>query len=340
MNIRDAIITIVNGRDLSQYEASTVMEEIMTGAATPAQIAAFLTALHFKGETYAEIAGMAEVMHAKATPVPFDGAAIDTCGTGGDNSHTFNISTTAGFVVAGAGMTVAKHGNRAMTSSSGSADVLEALGVKIDLDAEGVARCLHEARIGFMFAPMFHPAMRFAGPVRREIGIRTVFNILGPISNPASVRYQIVGTPSPVVAEKLAHALSRLNMTRAMVVHGAGGLDELGLDGTNMVFDVRGDSEPVRQDINPADLGLSRALVSELRGGSAADNALITRHILEGKEQGAKRDVVLLNAAAALVAGDIVPDVRSGLERARASIEEGHALASLEKLIEVSNAGQ
>lgn len=338
MNIREAIRVVTSGTDLGQDEASEVMNEIMSGDATPAQIAAFLTALHMKGETHAEIAGMAQVMHEKATPVPFDGPAVDTCGTGGDGSKTFNISTTAAFVVAGAGLTVAKHGNRAMSSSAGSADVLEMLGVKIDLDAEGVARCLREAGIGFMFAPIFHPAMRFAGPVRREIGIRTVFNVLGPLSNPAHVRHQLVGTPGAPLAQKLARALSRLQMTHALVVHGDGGLDELGLSGPSLVFEVRGANEPARMVIDPTELGLKRAPIEVLRGGSAEENAHITRDILAGRERGPKYDVVVLNAAAALLAGDVVTDLAHGLELARVSIERGHALERLEKLVAISNA--
>src|SRR5215211_8431841 len=210
MPIRDQIIQIVRGNDLSQAEAADAMEDMMTGTATPAQIAAFLTALHLKGETEAEIAGMAQVMREKATPVHFDGPVLDTCGTGGDGSGTFNISTTAAFVAAGAGAIVAKHGNRAASSACGSADVLEGLGVNIELDAEGVARCLRQARIGFMFAPKFHPAMRYAGPVRREIGIRTAFNILGPLTNPARARHQVLGVADPALLQKMAGALGAL----------------------------------------------------------------------------------------------------------------------------------
>src|SRR5439155_20595651 len=233
MSIRDQIIQLVRGKDLSQEPAADAMEETMTGVATPAQIAAFLTALHLKGETPAEIAGMAHVMRAKATRVFYDAPLLDTAGTGGDSSGTFNISTTAAFVEAGNGATVAKHGNRAASSVCGSADVLEGLGVNIELDAEGVARCLRQAGIGFMFAPKFHPAMRFAGPVRREIGIRTAFNILGPLTNPARARHQVLGVPDAVLAEKMARALSRLDTVHALVVHGDGGLDELALSGPN-----------------------------------------------------------------------------------------------------------
>lgn len=337
MNIRDAIIAVTGGRDLTQAEASSVMEEIMTGTATPAQIAAFLTALHLKGETDAEIAGMAEVMRSKATHVFFDGPVVDTCGTGGDGSNTFNISTAAAFVVAGAGLTVAKHGNRAMSSACGSADVLEGLGVNIELEAEGVARCLQEAGIGFMFAPKFHPAMRFAGPVRREIGIRTAFNILGPLTNPARARHQVLGVASEALAEKLAHALTRLESIHAFVVHGAGNVDELTLSGPNILFEVRAGQEPVRHLLSPTDLRLDLAPHEALRGGGVAENVAIVRNILAGQEHGPKRDVVLLNAAAALLAGDAAADMSSALELARASLDAGHAHERLERLIEVSN---
>jgi anthranilate phosphoribosyltransferase len=337
MDIRKAIAAVVAGENLSQGEAVAVMEEIMTGTATPAQIGAFLTALHIKGEGDAEIAGMAQVMRDKATPVPFDGRLVDTCGTGGDGSHSFNISTTAAFVVAGAGLTVAKHGNRAMSSSCGSADVLEALGVRIELNADGVAHCLREAGIGFMFAPNFHPAMKYAGPVRREIGIRTVFNLLGPLTNPANAQHQVIGTPRAALAEKLANALSRMHIVHALVVYG-GGLDELSLQGDNIVYDVRGGQAPQQTMLNPADLGLATAPLSALRGGSAAENAAITRAILADEDQGPRRDVVLLNAAAALVAGDSAPDLASALDLARASISEGHAQERLQRLIEASQA--
>ncbi len=338
MSIRDIIIAVTSGNDLSQIEATAAMEEIMDGSATAAQIAAFLTALHLKGETDAEIAGMAAVMRDKATPVPFDGPVLDTCGTGGDGSHTFNISTTVAFVAAGAGLTVAKHGNRAMSSACGSADVLEGLGVNIELEASGVARCLSEAGIGFMFAPKFHPAMRYAGPVRREIGIRTAFNILGPLTNPARARYQLLGVASEALAEKLAYALSRLGSVHALVVHGDGNVDELTLSGPSVVYEVREGGEPTRTLLSPTDLRLDLAPREALRGGHVAENVAIVRSILTGQERGPKRDVVLLNAAAALVAGDVVADLATGLEMARASIDEGRALERLECLIEVSQA--
>ena len=336
MTIRDQIIQIVRGNDLSQAEAAAAMEEIMTGAATPAQIAAFLTALHLKGETEAEIAGMAQVMREKATPVHFDGPVLDTCGTGGDASGTFNISTTAAFVAAGAGATVAKHGNRAMSSACGSADVLEGLGVNIELDAEGVARCLRAAGIGFMFAPKFHPAMRYAGPVRREIGIRTAFNILGPLTNPARARHQVLGVANAELAEKLARALARLDTVHALVVHGHGGLDELSLSGPNLVFDVHGGQQPRRSEISAVDLGLGAAAREAILGGDVAANVATVRAILTGEEQGPKRDIVLLNSAAALVAADKAADLREGLALARESLRSGKAQERLAGMVAAS----
>ncbi|RRR66148.1 MAG: anthranilate phosphoribosyltransferase [Candidatus Viridilinea halotolerans] len=339
MEMRAALNHIVAGRDLSQNEAAAVMEAIMGGTATSAQIAALLTALHLKGESDAEIAGMAEVMRAKATPVEFAGPVTDTCGTGGDGSHSFNISTAAALVAAGAGLVVAKHGNRAMSSRCGSADVLEGLGVKIDLDAAGVARCLREAGIGFMFAPQFHPAMRFVGPVRREIGIRTVFNLLGPLTNPARAQHQVLGVASAALAEKLARALSRMRTAHALVVHGDGGVDELSLSGPNLIFRVRGEQPPERIELHPNELGLAHAPSEALRGGDVTTNVAIVRAILQGNDTGPRRDVVLLNAAAALVAGHKAADFHEGLQLARQSLEAGHAQARLEQLVAVSQAG-
>ncbi len=339
MSIRETIIALTRGTDLSQSQAAEAMEEMMTGIATPAQIAAFLTALHFKGETDAEIAGMAHVMRDKSITVHHDGPVLDTCGTGGDASGTFNISTTAGFVAAGAGATVAKHGNRAASSQCGSADVLEGLGVNIELDSEGVARCLREAGIGFMFAPKFHPAMRYAGPVRREIGIRTAFNVLGPLTNPARARHQVLGVANEQLAAKLASALSRLDTVHALVVHGHGGLDELALSGPNIAYDVRNGSVTRLPDIDAAALGLRRAPLAELQGGSVADNVALVRNILNGSEQGPKRDIVLLNAAAGLVAADRATSLEDGLHQAARSIDSGAAAVRLEQLIETSRIG-
>jgi anthranilate phosphoribosyltransferase len=334
--IRDQIIQLVRGNALSEDQAAEAMEEIMTGIATPAQIAAFLTALHLKGETVAEIAGMARVMREKSTSVDYSGPLLDTCGTGGDSSGTFNISTTAAFVAAGAGAAVAKHGNRAMSGICGSADLLEELGVNIELDGGGVARCLREAGIGFMFAPKFHPSMRYAGPVRREIGIRTTFNILGPLTNPARARHQVLGVADPVLAEKLAHALDRLGTEHALVVHGHGALDELALDGPNTIYEVR-NGAPVRQTtLSAEELGLTPAPREAVLGGDRSRNVVITRAILGGQEQGPPRDIVLLNSAAALVAANRAEDMHAGLALARTSLDSGAALSHLERLIRAS----
>ena len=338
MPIRDHIISITRGGDLTQEQASDAMDEIMTGVATPAQIAAFLTALHLKGETEAEIAGMAQVMRDKSMHVYHDGPVLDTCGTGGDASGTFNISTTAAFVAAGAGATVAKHGNRAASSVCGSADVLEGLGVNIELDGAGVERCLREAGIGFMFAQKFHPAMRYVGPVRREIGIRTVFNFLGPLTNPARARHQVIGVPSVAVAEKIARALARLDTVHALVIYGDGGLDELALTGPNQVFEVRGGEVSQRDPISAADVGLAAAPREAVLGGAVAVNVALVWRILSGEEHGPKRDIVLLNAAAALVAADRAADLREGVALARASLDAGHAYERMERMIAASTA--
>lgn len=339
MHIQDALKTIVAGRDLAQDDAAAVMEEIMTGEATAAQIGAFLTALHLKGETDAEIAGMADVMRAHAVQVHHDSPVLDTCGTGGDASNTFNISTTAAFVAAGAGATVAKHGNRAMSSKCGSADVLEGLGVNIELDADGVQRCLQHAGIGFMFAQKFHPAMRYVGPVRRELAIRTVFNVLGPLTNPAHAEYQVLGVASAPLAEKLARALSRMGTHHTLVVHGTDGVDELSLAAPSMVWDVRADQEPQQHLIEPEAVGLERAPREAIAGGSVADNANTVRGILRGEIDGPRRDVVLLNAAAALVASEQAHDLREGVERARAVIGNGSAYDRLERMVAASKQG-
>lgn len=338
MPIRDHIITLVRGNNLTQTEAAEAMDEIMSGVATPAQIAALLTALHLKGETDEEIAGMALTMREKALHVAHDGPVLDTCGTGGDASGTFNISTTAAFVAAGAGATVAKHGNRAASSICGSADVLEGLGVNIELDGAGVARCLRDAGIGFMFAQKFHPAMRFVGPVRREIGIRTVFNVLGPLTNPARARHQVLGVASPALAAKLARALARLDTEHALVIHGDGGLDELALTGPNLVYEVRRGEVFERDPVSAQDLGLASAPRQAVLGGTVAENVALVRGILSGKEQGPKRDIVLLNAAAAIFAANQANDIREGLELARKSLDEGQALARMERMVAASTA--
>jgi anthranilate phosphoribosyltransferase len=332
--IKGPIQALASGRSLTMEEAATVMEEIMRGEATPAQIAAFVTALRLKGETVDEIVGLAKTMRSKAIPVTVDEPVVDTCGTGGDGLQTFNISTAAAFVAAGAGLKVAKHGNRAMSSHCGSADVLEALGVKIDLNAEQVQRCLEEVGIGFMFAPAFHPAMKYAAAPRREIGIRTVFNILGPLTNPAGAKAQVLGVADGSLVEKLALVLQSLGCQRAIVVHGEDGLDEITLTGKTQVCELK-DGRTKSYSISPEDFGLPRADLGSLRGGTADENATLLRNILAGAP-GHQRDVVLMNAAAALVVGDRSPSLQQGVALAREVIDGGHALAKLEQLIEFS----
>ncbi|MFW6150593.1 MAG: anthranilate phosphoribosyltransferase [Chloroflexota bacterium] len=334
--ISEAIERLVSGASLTFEEASGAMDEIMTGQATPAQIGAFMAALRAKGETVDEIAGLASVMREKAVPVAVEYPVVDTCGTGGDNSSSLNISTAAAFVVAGAGLAVAKHGNRSMTSRCGSADVLEALGVRIDLAAEGVARCLDEAGIGFMFAPMFHPAMKYAAGPRREIGIRTVFNVLGPLTNPARSPYQVVGVPARSLGDTISRVLHRLGTGRSLVVHGHDGFDEVSISGRSVVWDVDGHGVAMPYEISPEDLGLRTAAVEAVRGSSPAENAAALRRVLSG-EPGAARDIVMLNAAAALLAGGRAASLREGVERAAESIDSQKALDKLERLVAVSN---
>jgi anthranilate phosphoribosyltransferase len=315
--VREAISKLVEGGDLTREEAVAAMNAIMTGEATPAQVGSFLTALRIKGETVEEIAGFAQVMRAKVSkvtvPSGINRPVVDVVGTGGDGQHTFNLSTTAAFVVAGAGVVVAKHGNRAASSRCGSADVLEALGVNINLTAEQVAVCLQETGFGFMFAALFHPSMKYAAPVRREIGIRTVFNLLGPLTNPAGVNRQLIGVPGEKVAAKIAKAVAHLETEHALVVHSHDGLDELSIAAENHVFEVRKDGQVKEYTLSPEDAGLTRAAKEVMAGGTAQENAVITRRVLEG-EKSPQRDVVLLNAAAALVVADIAPDFKSGVE--------------------------
>lgn len=334
--IVEAIKRVVEKQDLTQEEAQQTMEEIMGGEATPAQIAALITALRMKGETVEEITGFAETMRAFATKIkPKTTGTVDTCGTGGDASNTFNISTTAAFVVAGAGTPVAKHGNRSVSSQCGSADVLEALGVKIDLEPGKVAQCIDEVGIGFLFAPSFHPAMRFAAPVRKEIGIRTVFNILGPLTNPAGATAQVLGVYDPDLRETMARVLDKLGVKRALVVHGAGGLDELSLVGESLISELK-ENRVSSYSIGPADFGFQEASLEQLRGGSKEENASILRAVLSGK-RGPQRDIVLLNAAAALVASGKAVDLKRGIEVAAQSVDSGAAKEKLEALIEFSN---
>ena len=335
MNIREAIAHVMQHHALTEDEAYAVMHQIMAGEATPAQIGGYLVALSMKGETVAEIAGSARAMREHAVVVHHrtEGPLVDTCGTGGDHSGTFNISTTVAFVVAGAGVPVAKHGNRSITSRSGSADVLKALGVNLDLTPEQVGRCIDEVGIGFLYAIYHHPAMKHAIGPRRELGVRTIFNILGPLTNPASASHQVMGVFSPGLVEPIAHVLGRLGVRAAYVVHGADGLDEFSTTGVNRVAHlVMGDVTTFEFD--PLDLGLPRAHLRDLMGGSPEENAAILRAILSGEEQGPKRDIVLLNAAAALSTED--GDWEGGLARARESIDSGAALARLDALIALS----
>ena len=332
--IREAIQALVFGQSLTTEEAASVMEEIMEGKATSAQFGAFVTALRLKGETVDEIVGLAGTMRAKALRVSISEPLVDTAGTGGDDTHTFNISTVAALVIAGDGVKVAKHGNRAMSSQCGSADVLEALGVKIDLNAEQVQRCLEEVGIGFMFAQVFHPAMQYAAAPRREIGIRTVFNILGPLTNPAGAQAQVLGVADGSLVEKMALVLRGLGCHRALVVHGEDSLDEITITGKTWVGELK-DGRINNYSVSPEDFGLSRAGLAALRGGTTAENAALLRSILAGAS-GPQRDVVVMNAAAGLLVGDKVRTLQQGVELARKVIDDGQALAKLEQLIEFS----
>ncbi len=337
MTIREAIDAIVShGRSLSEDEAAAVMRDIMSGEATPAQIGAFLVALRLKGETVDEITGMARVMREHALSVPAAGLSglVDTCGTGGDASGTFNVSTAAAFVVAGAGGRVAKHGNRAMTSACGSADVLEALGAKIDLNPEQVAQCIRDVGIGFMFAQSFHPAMKHVAGPRREIGIRTVFNILGPLTNPAGAAHQLLGVARPELAPLLAEALGRLGARHALVVHGHGGLDELSLSGPSTVHELR-DGVLREYTVSPKEVGLAEAPNEAARGGSPEENAAALRAVLGG-EPGPLRDITLLNAAAALVAGDAATDLKDGVRLAVRAVDSGAARDKLDAFVKLT----
>jgi len=303
----------------------------MSGEATPAQFGAFVTALRLKGETVDEITGLATTMRSKAIPVTVADTVVDTCGTGGDGSYTFNISTAAAFIAAGAGLKVAKHGNRAMSSQCGSADALEALGVRIDLNAEQVQRCLEDVGIGFMFAPVFHPAMKYAAAPRREIGIRTIFNILGPLTNPAGAKAQVLGVADGLLVDKLALVLQSLGSHHALVVHGEDGLDEITVTGKTQVCELK-DGSIRSYSISSEDFGLSPSSLDKLRGGTASENATLLRGILDGAP-GPQCDVALMNAAAALLAGDRVDTLQQGIALAREVIDSGHALVKLDQLI-------
>jgi anthranilate phosphoribosyltransferase len=333
--IVQAIGRLVAGHDLSRAEMVELMEEVADGGATPAQVGAFLAALRLKGETVEEIAGAAQVMRRRAERVRVDQEIfVDTCGTGGDGQNTFNISTTAAFVVAGAGVAVAKHGNRSVSSKCGSADVLASLGVDVDAPRERVERCIAEVGIGFLFAPKLHPAFKAVAGIRRELAIRTVFNLLGPLANPAGARHQVMGVYEPRWVPIIGGVLAALGSAHAFVVHGEG-LDEIAVTGITHVAEVVGGV--VRTfDVTPEELGLGRWPAAALAGGDATLNARITREVLSGA-LGAPRDAVLANAAAALVAAGAAPDLRTGVRVAAESIDRGAAAGKLEQLAAVSS---
>ncbi len=347
--IADVLHLVANHRQsLARDEAQVVMTEVLTGKCSDAQIAALLVALHMKGETVEEIVGFAEAIRAAATPLEFHGssvldasgtgrdALVDTCGTGGDASGTFNISTVTAFVAAGAGVRVAKHGNRSVTSKCGSADVMEALGVNINLAPPRVAACLEQVGIAFLFAPALHSAMKYVQPVRRELRLRTVFNLLGPLTNPARATCQVVGVYSDDLVEKLAEALSMLGLRRALVVHGSDGLDEITVTGPTRIGEVR-DGQVRTYEVTPEEFGLERASLDDIAGGDAALNASLIREVLSGKKS-ARRDVVLLNAGAALVAAGRADHLRDAVPLASAAIDSGGSLEKLQRLVAFSHA--
>ncbi|MGH9306046.1 MAG: anthranilate phosphoribosyltransferase [Acidimicrobiales bacterium] len=337
---------LMNGETLSSDEAGAVLGDVLAGNAAPSQVAAFVTALRLRGETVEEMAGLVQAMLAYCEAVTIEGDVLDTCGTGGDRSNSINVSTMAAFVVAGAGVPVCKHGGRAASSATGTADVLESLGVAIELGPTGVAQCVAEVGMGFCFAPRFHPAMRFAIPVRRELGVPTVFNFLGPLANPARARLQVVGVSDPAMVPKMAGVLAANGARRAMVVHGHDGLDELSTTTTSSVTELIADyrhrpeageaSVEIREfEVDPAALGLAPASPEDLRGGDARTNAVAIRRVLAG-DKGPFRDIAVLNAAAGLVVADRVQDLSAGLVMAEAAIDDGRAESVLDRLIEVS----
>ena len=338
--IQAALADLLEGRNLSRAGAREVMDEIMRGEATPAQIGGFLVALRVKGETAAEIAGCAEAMREHVLPVrPERDDLVDTAGTGGDGAHTINISTAAAIVAAAAGAAVAKHGNRAVSSASGSADVLEALDFSLEQPSERIAQSIDELGFGFMFAPSHHPAMRHAAPVRRELAARTVFNVLGPLTNPAGARAQVIGVYAPGLVRTLAEVLAQLGARRAFVVHGAHGIDELSPAGPNLVCEVVG-GEMRERELDPLDLGVPRCDPNALRGGTPAENARTIRSILSGAGGGGRggKDAILLNAAGAIAAAGHAEDLREGLELAREAVDSGAAATRLEELARFSRA--
>ena len=339
MNVQQALARLLDGHDLSRAEARAVMNEVMDGEATPAQIGGLLVALRLKGETADEIAGCAEAMRAHVLAVrPARDDLVDTAGTGGDGASTINISTAAALVAAAAGAGVAKHGNRAVSSASGSADVLEALGFRLELPPARIERSIDELGFGFLFAPTHHPAMRHAAPVRRELAARTIFNVLGPLTNPAGARAQVVGVYAPALVPTIAQVLAQLGARRAFVVHGAGGIDELSPAGPNLVCEVA-DGEVRQREIDPLELGVPRCDPGELRGGSPEENAAAILAVFAG-ENGGRRSAVLLNAAGAIAAAGHANDLREGLGLAVEALDSGAAAARLEELIRFSQAAE
>ncbi len=334
--IREAIAKLVKCEDLSKNEMELAMEEIMTGQALPTQIAAFLTAMRIKGETIDEITGGAETLRRHATKIKTrHPVVLDTCGTGGDECQTFNVSTITAFVVAGAGVIVAKHGNRSVSSRCGSADLLKALGVNIDAEEQTVSKCIDETGIGFLFAPALHKAMQYAIGPRKEIGIRTIFNILGPMTNPAGATNQLLGVYDPGLTELIAKALGRLGSKHALVVHGKDGLDEVTTTDKTMISELKG-GRVKTYEISPRDFGIKKAKAGDLKGGEPAENAKIAMDILSG-EKGPKYDIVVLNAGCAIYAADKALSIKEGIRSAEESLESGLALEKLQALKEAAS---
>jgi anthranilate phosphoribosyltransferase len=352
MMIKEMIEKLVKRENLKEEEAIEVMREIMEDKATPSQIASFITALRMKGETIEEITGCAKVMREKALKIKVDKdnivdldrdeinvdyeTIIDTCGTGGDGTKTFNVSTVTAFVVAGAGFLVAKHGNRSVSSECGSADVIKALGINLDIPVEKVKECIEKIGIGFLFAPLYHSAMKYALGPRREIGIRTIFNILGPLTNPAGANVQVLGVYNPDLTETMASVLKNLGSRSALVIYGEGSLDEISIIGRTKITQLK-DGQIKTYYIQPEDFRFKRATLEQIKGGDALKNAQIIIDILSGKEKGAKRDIILLNAAAAFTIASAVKDFKEGIELAKKTLDSGRALKKLEDLIKFSN---
>ncbi len=338
MDIREAIKKVAGYEDLSENQTRSVFEEIMSGQATPAQISSFITALRMKGETVEEITGAAKVMRQKSEKISIKGGAgsvLDTCGTGGSGTDTFNISTTVAFVLAGCGVKVAKHGNRSASSRCGSADVLEELGVEINVSSRRTEKCVNEIKIGFLFAPLYHGAMKYAVVPRKEIGIRTIFNILGPLSNPASAGCQLLGVYDPDLTEVMARVLKKLGSRRAFVVHGEGPVDEVSITGRTKVSELK-NGKVRTYNVTPAAFGVKKAALKDIKGGSASQNARMIKDVLSG-EKGPRRDVVLINSAMALIAAGKVKDLKEGMQRAASSIDSGDAAKALEQLISMTS---